>query len=226
MKSYQELKELHGKEYVEKFEKYQNPLQIYRLIKYVKLDIHFSVVDFGCGNGLLMECIAPLVKSYTGVDFSEPFIEAAERRKKRLMIDNAEFFFSSIEDFCNKNKEKFDIGFALDLSEHVYDKEWLKTLKKIRQSLKENGTLYLHTPNANFFLELMKNHSFLINQFPQHIAVRSPEENCSLLEKAGFQEIVLIPLPHYNILRFFHAFSYIPFWGRYFSARIFIIAVK
>ena len=58
--------------------------------------------------------------------------------------------------FRNKNIRKFDLGFAMDFSEHVYDKQWIEILKSIRKSMKPDGKLYLHTPNFDFFLEKMK----------------------------------------------------------------------
>ena len=39
------------------------------------------VADFGCGNGVLLELVAPRVREYVGVDFSEEFVRAAERRR-------------------------------------------------------------------------------------------------------------------------------------------------
>lgn len=226
MKSPQELKELHGVNYVEKFEKEQSQMRLDRLIKYIDLSRAHTVADFACGNGMLMESVAPKVKTYVGVDFSEPFVDAANNKKNKLGIENAEFFCSTIQKFCLEHKDVFDVGFSMDFSEHVYDQEWLEILRSIRNAIKPNGKLYLHTPNAQFFLEIMKNHDFIVKQFPEHIAVRTPEHNIDLLEKAGFRVNKLILLPHYNVLRYLHPLSYIPIIGSYFKARIFIEAVK
>jgi len=226
MKSPQELKELHGVSYVENFEKKQSQMRLDRLVKYIDLTREHTVADFACGNGMLMEYVAPKVKTYVGVDFSEPFIDAANNKKKKLGIENAEFFCSTIQKFCRERKDVFDVGFSMDFSEHVYDQEWLEILRSIRNATKPNGKLYLHTPNAQFFLEIMKNHDFIVRQFPEHIAVRTPEHNIDLLEKAGFRVNKLILLPHYNVLRHLHPLSYIPIIGGYFKAGIFIEAVK
>ena len=226
MKSLLELKELHGTGYVEKFEKTQSPIRLGRLIKHMDLNDDYVVVDFACGNGMLMEYVAPKVMTYVGVDFSEPFIKSANNMKNQLDIDNAEFFCIGIKEFCQEHKEEFDVSFAMDFSEHVYDKEWVEILREIRLTLKKNGKLYLHTPNSDFFVEILKDANFIVKQFPEHIAVRSPEHNISLLRKAGFHISKLLLIPHYNILRLFHFVSYIPLIGKYFKARIFIEAVK
>lgn len=226
MKTQDELKQLYGVKYVEAFEYNQCIKKFDRFIKFLELKPEYIVADFGCGNGMLMEHVAPKVSFYIGVDFSGLFIQAAEKRRESLGIKNAEFICSEMKDSCKRNPERFDIGFALDFSEHIYDKEWLDILKGIRSSLKENGILYLHTPNAYFFIEILKARNFILKQFPEHIAVRTPEQTINLLEQAGFSDNKLYLLPHYNILKYIHPLSYIPVMGKYLKARIFVIAKK
>ena len=224
MKSRKELKDLYGGKYVESFKLKQSPFRLDRLVKLMAINETYNVVDFACGNGMLMPFIASKVKSYTGVDFSDAFIKAANEKKKQLSIHNAEFVCSDITEFCLRNPKSFDVGFAMDFSEHVYDEEWLQILRGIKSSIKPNGKLYFHTPNAEFFLEKMKSKNFIVKQFPEHIAVRSPAENIDILEKAGFKADRVKLIAHYNILRFLHPISYIPLIGKYFKARIFIEA--
>ena len=136
------------------------------------------------------------------------------------------FFCDSIQSFCEKNKEKFDIGMAFDFSEHVGDEEWLQILLSIKSSLKKEGKLYIHTPNGKYFLEIMKNKNFIFSQFPEHISVRNAKQYIILLEKAGYEIQGVKFLSHYNILKYIHLLSFIPWLGSYFQARFFIIAVK
>ena len=222
MLSENQLKELHGKEYVELFESQQSNYRLGRLIKAIKLDAAYKIIDFGCGNGMLLPFLADRVDRYTGIDFSEEFIKAAERKRRALSIDNAEFICEDILKYCEINKEYYDVAFAMDFSEHVYDNEWLNILKAIKFSLKDGGKLYIHTPNSEFFLEKMKKKNFIFKQFPEHIAVRSVKENCDLLKMAGFEVSEINLIPHYNILRLLHPISFIPVIGRFFKARIFI----
>ncbi|MCK4662593.1 MAG: class I SAM-dependent methyltransferase [Bacteroidales bacterium] len=223
MKNKKKFRELHGKEYVELY-KNKTPLRLERLVKYMMLDSIFSVADFACGNGILMEVISPKVKSYIGIDNSELFIKAANEKKEELFVKNADFVCSDINEFCMRHKKTFDVGFAMDFSEHVHDKEWVKILGSIRRSLKPNGKFFLHTPNAEFFIEKMKSKNFIFKQFPEHIAVRTPEHNAYFLREAGYNEVQVRLIPHYNILRIVHPLSYIPILGKYFKARIFIEA--
>ncbi len=160
-----ELKKLYGKQYVESFEKNQSQSRLERLIDSIKLEPEYKVVDFGCGNGMLLPFLTNKVKMYTGVDFSKEFIDLANQKKKQMLISNAEFICSDILKFCQKNNDCYDVAFALDFSEHVYDKDWLAILTAIKGSLKPGGRLYIHTPNADFFLEKMKRHNFIVSRF-------------------------------------------------------------
>jgi 2-polyprenyl-6-hydroxyphenyl methylase/3-demethylubiquinone-9 3-methyltransferase len=226
MKLQNDLKHLYGKEYVAAFEK-QNRFRLIRLLKYIHLEKSYVVADFACGNGMLMELVAPRVSSYVGVDFSEPFIEAANKKKDQLRITNAHFECAEIVEFCQRHQNAFDAAFAMDFSEHVYDNEWSQILRSMGSSLKPKGTLYLHTPNAEFFLERMKTRGFLVKQFSEHIAVRTPEQNAKLLQEAGFQVTHIRFIAHYNaILRIVHPLSFIPVIGNFFKARILLEATS
>mgnify|MGYP006171811123 CR=1 FL=1 len=223
MKSKEELKKMHDEEYVAAF-KHHSTSRLRKILDYIQLDKNLDIIDFACGNALLMELVSPTAKSYTGVDFSEPFIREATLKKQQLGIENAKFFCTDISDFCQEFQNSFDVAFAMDFSEHVYDKEWLNILRNIKKSLRPEGKIYIHTPNSNFFIEIMKRKNFILKQFPEHIAVRSPEENSALLEKAGFKVERIWLIPHYNAIRHIHFLSYIPVIGRHFKARILIEA--
>jgi SAM-dependent methyltransferase len=226
MKGPEDLKRHYGKAYVERFESGQSPDRLERLLPHIALEPAWDVADFACGSAMLMPLLAPRVRSYTGVDFSEDFIAAATAKRDRLGLRNAVLHCGSIERFCAAHPGRFDAAFAMDVSEHVYDAEWSVILAGIFGSLKPGGRLYLHTPNARFFLEVMKRHNFIVKQLPEHIAVRTPEANAALVEAAGFRIRRVRLLPHYNVLRHLHVLARLPLVGRYFEARIFIEAQR
>ncbi len=221
MKSTAELKALHGEDYVNNFA--DSTYRLNRLLPYITLPANADIVDYGCGTGLMMQLLHSEVRSYTGVDFSPPFIAAANKKKESLSVINAEFHCLDIHDFAKANPARFHAAFAMDFSEHVYDDVWLEILKSIRNTLKPGGTLYLHTPNGEFIIETMKRHNFILKQFPEHIAVRDVAENERLVKEAGFS-VSTMTLPHYNILKHMHLLSHIPGIGKYFRARIFMKA--
>ena len=224
MKSREELKSLYGEEYVEKF-KAQSPRRLGRLLPYMALRSTDVVADFACGNGMLLDLVGHRVRQYFGVDLSEAFIRAAQRRAHGLRLANAQFVCSSVEDFCARRPNTFDVAFAMDFSEHVYDEEWIEILRSIRSALKPGGRLYLHTPNADFIVEIMKARNLILPQQPEHVAIRTAEQNSRLLRQAGLLVERVRVLAHYkNILRWVHALTVVPGIGRYFGARLFIEA--
>lgn len=223
--SIDQRKELHGADYVAIYET-NTPARIARLVDRMDLPSGADVADFGCGNAMVLDHIKDKVRSYTGVDFSEPFIAAANARKSRLGVENARFLCMPIEAFCAKHPSAFDVVFAFDLSEHVYDDEWQVIVDGMHKALRPGGVVYLHTPNLAFFLEQMKRKNFVLRQFPEHIAVRDGAGNAAFFQRAGFQRIKVEYISHYNILRLVHPLSALPWLGRHFQARIFLSAMK
>lgn len=217
------LREMHGAEYVKVYEK--TPLnRLLRLRKYFELTKESVIVDFACGNAMLLEIIHDRIKEYHGVDFSTEMIASARKRSAKLFFTNSYFYEEDIITFAKKNISRFDAAFAMDFSEHVFDEEWIGLLTSIKKTLKPQGVLYLHTPNGEYFIEILKNMG-VFKQIPQHVAVRSPAHNLKLLSEAGFENVKIIYLPHYEWRQKpFELLSYIPLVGRYFKARLFIRA--
>mgnify|MGYP003635543426 CR=1 FL=1 len=221
----EQRKQLHGTAYVEQYLQ-KSPKRLRDLVDRMNIEITSDIVDFGCGDALIIEYLKDVVNSYQGVDFSPEFIRVANRRKMALHAKNVKFQCESIPDFSRHHKNSFDIGFALDLSEHVYDDEWQNIVTAMHDCLRPGGQFYLHTPNADFLLEKMKQHDFLIKQFPEHISVRNAKSNSHFLSVAGFENIDVKFIPHYNILRGLHPMSKLPLIGKFFQARLFITAKK
>ncbi len=221
----EERQALHGQAYVDRFER-QPISRIALLVPLMELSGTEKIIDIGCGNALALAALGGSFGTYTGIDFSAPFIEAARARALALGVENAAFFCGSAEAHAEKNTARYDVALVLDISEHVYDKEWLLILQSVLRMLKTNGRLFLHTPNSAFLVEIMKEKNIILKQFPEHIRVRSMEQNIGLLRQAGFDIAASRVLPHYNFLRVMHPLSRLPVIGQYFAARLFIEAIK
>lgn len=213
---------LYGNDYVARFAENQDQFRLSRLLPHMRIAADASVVDLACGNGMLMPFVAPRVATYTGVDFSPEFVRAAKAHAEAAGVSNASFFCEDISTFCRQRTGHFDVAFAMDFSEHVYDAEWVGILRSIRQSLKPGASFFLHTPNASYFIERLKT-AGVLRQLPEHVAVRDAASNISLLEEAGFREIEVTFLPHYEKRQaWIHHFRRSPFLGTLFEARLFI----
>jgi SAM-dependent methyltransferase len=200
--------------------------RILNLVPYIQFENNPSVAEFGCGNGIFGEVISKNVRSYVGIDFSNDFIALAKKRHTLLGIKNSQFFCDEVASFALSNKESFDMAFSIDFSEHFYDSDFVKIFTSIKDTLKPGGTLYIHTPNGDFILELMKKFH-LIKQTLGHVGIRNFRQHVNLLKRTGFNNIRITYIPHYvRLFRRFHAMSYLPFLGRFFGARILIVCEK
>jgi len=217
------LKSFYGSEYVKKYHK-EDLSRIKRLFKHISLSNTDVVLDAGCGNGLLLNYVYKKVKKYIGIDFSKEFIEESIKNKP-LDAKNSEFICGDINYYCLENEQEFSKVFILDFVEHVYTEDLIKILKSINKSMKKGAKLFIHTPNALFFNEILKDIGIL-KQIKEHIAVRNAKSLVKILKTAGFKNINVRYLKHYNILGRLHIFRKLPFVGKYFRARLFIECEK
>lgn len=224
--SLDQRRDLHGGDYAKRFLDQKQSGRLRGLAGRLCLPPDAVVADYGCGPGFMLDLIGDRIGHYYGVDFSADFIEIACARSKPRVRCGAEFVLSTIEDFSATHAGKVDVALAMDISEHVPDEEWRTALRAIRRSLKPGGALYLHTPNAGFILEIMKEAGILLRQSPEHIAIRAMTANIDMLESAGFKIRQADFIPHYNVLKHLHSLTVCPLVGRYFAARIFIGAVN
>jgi 2-polyprenyl-6-hydroxyphenyl methylase/3-demethylubiquinone-9 3-methyltransferase len=129
-----------------------NPIRI----KYIKDKIlnHFkilnnekpfknlSILDIGCGGGLLSEPISRLGANITGIDASEKNINAAKIHAKQNNL-KINYFCNSPENF--KTDKKFDVILNMEIVEHVEDVDFF--IKKSSELLKKNGLMFIATLN-------------------------------------------------------------------------------
>lgn len=225
--SKEELRNFYREEYAENFANRTEHLKrIIKLSKYFDLSESDIVADYACGNGSLLDVIYNKIKYYYGVDFSNEQIGYAKKRLSQKGINNGEFIAQDIIEFSKNNLAKFDKAFSFDFTEHIYDEELIDIFSAIRDTLKPQGKLFIHTPNGNYLLEILKNKNIL-HQIEQHIAVRNDREYVTLLQKIGFRKIQINYIAHYiPPMEYLHFLSKFPFIGKYFEARLFIICEK
>ena len=102
-----------------------------------------SVLDIGCGGGLLCEPLARLGAEVTGLDASEAAIKAAQAHAEKSEL-KVNYVCGSVEDFA-RGSETYDVITALEILEHVADID--SFLKSAARLLKPNGVLLLSTVN-------------------------------------------------------------------------------
>jgi 2-polyprenyl-6-hydroxyphenyl methylase / 3-demethylubiquinone-9 3-methyltransferase len=216
----EELKDLYGQDYVSLFANNKNQVKrIKNICKHIEFNANDIIADVGCGIGLLYDECKGLVKEYHGIDFSESFINAFEKK----VGNNVHLHCADVVIFSGQNKNAFTKITTFDFSEHIYDDQFIEIYSALKLSLKRDGELILHTPNKLYFLELLKDWG-MMKQIMGHVGVRTAKQHIYLLKKSGFTSVNVRYISHYNVLKKLHFLSYIPIVGRFFKARILIKA--
>ena len=159
-----------------------------------------SILDLGCGGGILAESLAKKGANVTAVDTSKSLIDVA---KKRALDQNLKINYKVSDIVSLKNKgTKFDIIISLEVIEHVDD--YKVFLNNIFSCIKKNGIIIISTMNRNFFsylstivvaeriLKIVPKDTHDWNKYikPEEIVRCSEDRNIILDKKSG-----LFPIP-------------------------------
>ena len=105
-----------------------------------------TLIDVGCGGGLLCENLAEHSKEVKGIDMSNEAIEIAKTHQtlKNLKIDYEEI---ALESLLKKSRKKYDVLTCMELVEHVPDPE--KLIKDCVKITNRKADLFFSTLNRN-----------------------------------------------------------------------------
>lgn len=114
-----------------------------------------TVLDVGCGGGILAESLARLGGTVTGIDACEESIEVAEQRRQLLATNytsptspanwsqRLSYRHVSLFDVVELEKKQFDVVVASEVIEHVSDARAF--LEALCEATKPGGLLFLST---------------------------------------------------------------------------------
>jgi cyclopropane fatty-acyl-phospholipid synthase-like methyltransferase len=196
--SKEQVDDWYDEEYFDHYPKHDRRIaQIQRRLSFNPSD---QVCEFGSGLGHILFAISDQIQSGLGIDVSEYAVQKSAEAAAAAGIDNIEFASIDIErlDDNSRYANSFDKVLMMDISEHLYDDTISKFFESAKAVLKPGGELLIHTPNADYYLERMKARNFIVKQFESHIAVRNFGQHLPLLEAAGFSNVRVEYLPHYN----------------------------
>ena len=101
-----------------------------------------SVLDIGCGGGLLSEPMARLGANVVGIDASKKNIDVAKHHLNKSNLE-IEYYNSSPENF--NSKRNFDVILNMEIVEHVDDVQ--KFINESSKFLNKNGIMFIATLN-------------------------------------------------------------------------------
>jgi len=105
-----------------------------------------SVLDVGCGGGILSEAMAALGAAVTGIDMSAAALGVARLHlgESRLQV---EYRQATAEQFAATHADRFDVVTCLELLEHVPDPASIITA--CQTLVKPGGDVFFATLNRN-----------------------------------------------------------------------------
>ncbi|MDR3477500.1 MAG: bifunctional 2-polyprenyl-6-hydroxyphenol methylase/3-demethylubiquinol 3-O-methyltransferase UbiG [Gammaproteobacteria bacterium] len=113
-----------------------------------------TVIDIGCGGGILSESMANLGAKVTGLDMSEAGLSVA---KLHLLESGAkvEYILDTAENMAAQRPEQYDVVTCLEMLEHVPDP--ISVINACAKLVKPGGDIFFSTINRN-----MKSYLFAI----------------------------------------------------------------
>ena len=123
----------------------ENIINNFKLKNKIKPLSGISILDIGCGGGLLSEPMSRMGASVTGIDASDKNIKIAKLHSKKSKL-KINYLCSSPEKM--KVEKKFDVILNMEIVEHVEDIDFF--LKSCAKLLRKNGLMFVATINKTF----------------------------------------------------------------------------
>lgn len=125
-----------------------------------------TILDVGCGGGILTEALARSGAQITGIDLSEASLEIARRHAKEQGL-NIDYRYESIEQVAEKHAGKFDVITCMEMLEHVPEPD--KIISACSRLLKPGGHAFFSSINRTFksFLFAIVGGEYILHLLPK-----------------------------------------------------------
>ena len=124
-----------------------NPLRINFIRENTDSLKNCSVLDVGCGGGILTEELAKYSHKVLGIDICSTAIDAGKKHAAEQQL-SVNYKNTTIEQLYNENPDtKYDIITCMEMLEHVPDPEQI--IAYTAKMLKPGGTAFFSTLNRN-----------------------------------------------------------------------------
>lgn len=142
-----------------------NPLRMNYISRHINL-VGKSVLDIGCGGGILAEAMAHYGAKVTAIDLAEASLSVAKLHllESKLEIDYRK---SSAEDLAQKEPGQYDTITCLEMLEHVPDPSSI--VHACNVLVKPGGLVFFSTINRNLksYLFAILGAEYILNLLPR-----------------------------------------------------------
>lgn len=123
-----------------------NPLRLSYIKEKTPL-INKTVIDIGCGGGILTESLADASAIVTGIDMNKPVLSVAKLHLHESGVGDIHYEHCTAESFAERHPASFDIVTCLEMLEHVPDPPSI--VNACAALVKPGGHVFFSTLNRN-----------------------------------------------------------------------------
>ena len=181
-----------------------NPLRVAYIERQVGALDGRTLLDIGCGGGLLAEALAQRGARVTGIDVAGSALEVARLHLHESGLD-IDYRLATAEDFAADHAAGFDVVTCLEMLEHVPDPD--SVIAAAARLLKPGGRLLLSTINRNpkAFALAIVGAEYLLRLLPRgthdYRGFIKPSELAASLRAAGMHPVDLTGLVYNPLTR-------------------------
>ena len=142
-----------------------NPLRLNYIDKAISLKGK-TVLDVGCGGGILSESMASIGAVVTGIDLGEKALKVAQLHSLESGVA-VDYQFISVEDLAEKQPSSFDVVTCLEMLEHVPNPA--SVVQACAALVKPGGHVFFSTINRNpkAYLFAVVGAEYVLNMLPR-----------------------------------------------------------
>lgn len=147
-----------------------------------------SVVDIGCGGGILAESMAKAGANVVGLDMASASLEIAKLHGLESGV-NVEYHCATAESFADSHAGEFDVVTCMEMLEHVPDPA--SVVRACAKLVKPGGHVFFSTLNRNIKSYLMGivGAEYVLKLVPKgthdHSRFIKPSELMQMTDEAG-----------------------------------------
>lgn len=126
-----------------------------------------TVIDIGCGGGILTESMAQLGAHVTGIDMSEAALNVAKLHQLESGAE-VEYLLMPAEEIAAKRPQQYDVVTCMEMLEHVPDP--VAIIQACAALVKPDGYVFFSTLNRNLksYLFAIIGAEYILKLLPQN----------------------------------------------------------